>query len=288
MNKKKETQRGITLIALVITIIVMLILVAVTISMAVNGGLFDYAGKATGETKNAIKAEQELSNGRIKVDEVWYDSIGDYLNEIPSENQNGGMTEGEDDTKTPTGTSLSGVWVFNDYVSRFSGNQEVNFTAVDGKLYVSIEEGYGDYNTYVIAKPFDYVSGNLDEVAGTYYNTPEQLPIQSNFKAIDFGNESQTVSQEFYEWFTANATKQQVATGTFTMTMGSSTQIYTYDEGMTWGDWSESDYNTGGFGFTDVAGNATKYLWCGIYSFNLDEDDVVVSGTYTGSPQQSG
>ena len=61
MKKTKDliTNKGITLIALVITIIVMLILVAVTISMAVNGGLFNYAGKAVGETKNAIENESE-------------------------------------------------------------------------------------------------------------------------------------------------------------------------------------------------------------------------------------
>ena len=61
MKKTKDlnTNKGITLIALVITIIVMLILVAVTISMAVNGGLFDYAGKAVGETNNAIANESE-------------------------------------------------------------------------------------------------------------------------------------------------------------------------------------------------------------------------------------
>ena len=79
-----KSNKGITLIALVITIIVMLILVAVTISMAVNGGLFDYAGKAVGETQNALNVEQELSNGRINVGGVWYDSIDDYLNNNPS------------------------------------------------------------------------------------------------------------------------------------------------------------------------------------------------------------
>ena len=76
--------RGITLIALVITIIVMLILVGVTISMAVNGGLFDYAGKAAGDTNNAIKAEQQLANGGIEVDGIWYDSIDDYLKGKPA------------------------------------------------------------------------------------------------------------------------------------------------------------------------------------------------------------
>ena len=60
--KKIRDEKGITLIALVITIIVMLILVAVTISMAVNGGLFEYAGRAAQETDKAKRAELELTN----------------------------------------------------------------------------------------------------------------------------------------------------------------------------------------------------------------------------------
>ena len=77
--KKLNKQKGITLIALVITIIVMLILVAVTISMAINGGLFEKAGKATGDTKNAMNAEQALANGQITIDGKTYASIDDYL-----------------------------------------------------------------------------------------------------------------------------------------------------------------------------------------------------------------
>ena len=77
--KKLKTQNGITLIALVITIIVMLILVAVTISMAINGGLFEKAGKATGDTRNAMNAEQALASGQITIDGKTYASIDDYL-----------------------------------------------------------------------------------------------------------------------------------------------------------------------------------------------------------------
>ena len=54
--------KGITLIALVITIIVMLILVAVTISMAVNGGLFGYAGNAARGTEAEKQKETRLAN----------------------------------------------------------------------------------------------------------------------------------------------------------------------------------------------------------------------------------
>ena len=57
--------KGITLIALVITIIVMLILVTVTISIATNGNLFTHAGNAAKGTKNAVLQENHLQDGKI-------------------------------------------------------------------------------------------------------------------------------------------------------------------------------------------------------------------------------
>ncbi len=53
--------KGITLIALVITIIVMLILVGVSVSIAINGGLFSTAKKATAETQYQEDKEMLLS-----------------------------------------------------------------------------------------------------------------------------------------------------------------------------------------------------------------------------------
>ena len=82
MYKKGKTQNGITLIALVITIMVMLILVGVTISMAVNGGLFDYAGKAVGDTQNALKQEQQLINDII--DEYIKPNASNTVETIPT------------------------------------------------------------------------------------------------------------------------------------------------------------------------------------------------------------
>ena len=74
---KKST--GITLIALIITIIVMLILVAVTINMAVNGGLFGYAGNAARDTKTAIQDEGKIDKGRIVIDNEIYTSIDKFI-----------------------------------------------------------------------------------------------------------------------------------------------------------------------------------------------------------------
>lgn len=80
-HKIPNKNGGITLIALIITIIVMLILVSVTISMAINGGLFEKAGEAVGDTQNALNKEQELANGKIKIGNTIYNSINEYVND---------------------------------------------------------------------------------------------------------------------------------------------------------------------------------------------------------------
>ena len=61
-------QKGITLVALVITIIVMLILVGVSVTVALNGGLFETAKEATNKTNTALTAENELDAGKVNVD----------------------------------------------------------------------------------------------------------------------------------------------------------------------------------------------------------------------------
>ena len=75
-----KKNKGITLIALVITIIVMLILVVVTIRISTNGGLFDYAGKAARETNDAVADETDIANGKIKIGGITYNSIEEYIN----------------------------------------------------------------------------------------------------------------------------------------------------------------------------------------------------------------
>ena len=61
MKNFVKEEKGITLIALIITIIVMLILVGVTINVALNGGLFDKAKKASGKTQRQVSKEELIS-----------------------------------------------------------------------------------------------------------------------------------------------------------------------------------------------------------------------------------
>ncbi len=60
--KKERKNKGITLIALIITIIVMLILVGVTVNVALNGGLFDVAKQAaSGMNMSQIREKAEMA-----------------------------------------------------------------------------------------------------------------------------------------------------------------------------------------------------------------------------------
>lgn len=61
-----KNQKGITLVALVITIIVLLILATVAIKMAVNSdGLFSKANEAVNEWNNGVYNEGVVINGLI-------------------------------------------------------------------------------------------------------------------------------------------------------------------------------------------------------------------------------
>ena len=67
------------MVALVITIIVMLILVGVSVTVALQGGLFSTAKKATTDTNAAQEAENNLSSGLVNIDDGVY-NIEDYAN----------------------------------------------------------------------------------------------------------------------------------------------------------------------------------------------------------------
>ena len=81
--------KGITLIALIITIIVMLILVMVTINLSVKGDLFNYSKKATLDTKEA-KVMEELETVKMSWEiEKNIDDDATIATFLASEKENG-------------------------------------------------------------------------------------------------------------------------------------------------------------------------------------------------------
>ena len=94
-EREKEifTNRGITLVALIITIIVLLILAGVSISFVFNGGILDKAQSAVNEYESASKEEQNLLE---QIDKYIENELGDITNDepkVPSVDGNGLATE---------------------------------------------------------------------------------------------------------------------------------------------------------------------------------------------------
>ena len=75
LKSAHRKNKGITLIALIITIIVMLILVTVSIQVALNTGLFDAAGKATQKWETAQDEEKQLAGDQVTIGNKTYGSI---------------------------------------------------------------------------------------------------------------------------------------------------------------------------------------------------------------------
>ena len=74
-----KENKGITLIALIITIVVMLILVAVSVNIIINSNIIGQAEKAAEGYKTAY--EQESNIGQVTIGGKTYNSIEDYLPE---------------------------------------------------------------------------------------------------------------------------------------------------------------------------------------------------------------
>jgi len=76
-DKKLSKSRGITLVALIITIILMLILVGVSIQVAINSDLIGTAEDAAQRTENAYISES--TTGSLTIGDTEYSSIEEYL-----------------------------------------------------------------------------------------------------------------------------------------------------------------------------------------------------------------
>ena len=100
----------------------------------------------------------------------------------------------------------------------------------------------------------------------------------NNQTAENIANED--ITQIFYEWLTANATKQ----GQITFTIDGIT--YTADEGMCWGQWINSTYNTAGYinvvTINDFISKGDNYIATavsdGTTDYRVKKSDVIIAG----------
>ena len=159
---KKTRQSGITLVALVVTIVVLLILAGVSISLVLGqNGLIANAKEAREKTKNATDEESQLINGTIP------DYIAEQVNGTTS---GGGSTGGGE---TPGGGNASSI-TKDDY-----GKVVINYK--DGDKW---EIFYAD-NTNVYLTTRDNVGSQKLSTAvadGSGYNGTGDFDGSANFK----------------------------------------------------------------------------------------------------------
>ena len=106
-NQKGKKENSITLIALIITIIVMLIFVSVTVRTVVQSVLFGHASKATGG--------YSMHQAREQLATTWLATRGVY--------HSGGS--GSFTLRFISGNSFSGLYLFGSTISNKSGVHEV-------------------------------------------------------------------------------------------------------------------------------------------------------------------
>ncbi len=132
-----SAQRGITLIALIITIIVMLILVVVTIRISTKGGLFDYAGRAARETVISQEKEQvEMAYLSAIINNLGNDVLAGELQEELNK------IHGEALTKVTINANGTLNVLFNDTEHNFNvNNGEVEKVEVDNSTMAMFDTG---------------------------------------------------------------------------------------------------------------------------------------------------
>ena len=158
-RKTSKKEKGITLIALIVTIIVLLILAGVTISLAVsNQGIFNKAKTATRSYKNAATAEEEsLAVAENEIDK--------YIPKNDDSKISEGITYTDSDNKTQTLTKDTAAGTKIGTTANISGKDGVTGVSLDWYLFEVSDDGK---TAYLVSTPTYWVPDTTKEVNGAY------------------------------------------------------------------------------------------------------------------------
>ena len=150
IDRKKEKEKGITLVALVITVVVMLILAGVAIAAVVDGdGLFSKTRQAAETYENAARNEGDTIQSMIN-------QIDEYLG-----NKNTGTGDGDDDNPPAGGATIGEIVDAN---KTFSGGTTGSYSdPIIPKGFAPVNEGnatWGSADGYQKGLVIQDASGN--------------------------------------------------------------------------------------------------------------------------------
>ena len=160
--KKGNKQSGITLVALVVTIVVLLILAGVSIRLVLdNNGIITRAGDAKD------KHEQGRAN-----DQTDLNSAEDYINQMTGGGSGGGAGGGSGTGSLPTGTGTTPYYPSSDFT-------KVDGTTLDNGLV--IEDGSENQYVWIEVPKTEAIYGednlNITEFSDTELNTIKEKLI---------------------------------------------------------------------------------------------------------------
>ncbi len=120
----EEENKGITLVALIITIIVMLILVAVSVNIVIESNILDSTKNASQKTKTAYENERQIENNIYVGDK----KLMDYIESINSEES------------SPKEKISFKIWIGDDFVTDKLNRDEHRFVTFEADEGMSWED----------------------------------------------------------------------------------------------------------------------------------------------------
>ena len=166
MRRTLRKTNGITLLALVITIVVLLILASVTINMIVNGGIISKTKEATSKYKDSENAEL---NSFASIDYQMDKAVnGETINILPSILA--------DDVKTTATTSNSKITLSDGNVAIPAGFKVIDGSTAKVSTGVIIEDLNGNQYVWIpVENSEDYKRTDFGKQYGLYSNYYEEL-----------------------------------------------------------------------------------------------------------------
>lgn len=194
MKKKIENEKGITLVALVITIIILLILAGISISALTNTGIFQKAKDAKQKSDDAAldqntkldeyeneldkylpqKLADKVNDGTIK--------IGDYISFTPDKVSTDGILQ---ELTTYSGSTSNTTSTLTQEMDKETGLKWRVLDVKDGKVRLISDRSTTSTITLSGAKGYNNAVYLLDKTCKTLYNNSKQTSNVQNIKIED-------------------------------------------------------------------------------------------------------
>ena len=175
MKEKLKNNKGITLVALVITIIILLILAMVSISLVMNTRIINHANNAVTSYKEAEENEQKQLNAIVdeigkytgNTDTEWWKLTEQEATEIADIGSGTYIVATNGISGSHEGTRIVMLSPNNGVVILTAPNEQYIFFMSEEKAAIGLETNFDLYKWYKVIFDNSYNIQSVEEYAGT-------------------------------------------------------------------------------------------------------------------------